>query len=114
MEKHQEYCPADRYLYDFGLCSIENGFAQIDTSEDAWYYGTWANPDKLIIFNYCEGDCYTTICETMDEFKKEIISIKESCERRGYRFKGIDPGLNKESIKKWIGIFHDLFRLKKN
>ena len=28
---------ADRYQFDFGECSASNGFAQIDTTEDAWY-----------------------------------------------------------------------------
>jgi hypothetical protein len=101
MEKHHEFCPADRYVYDFGLCSSKNGFAQIDTSQDASYFGTWANPKKLIIFNYCEGDCYTTICHTPAEFVAEIRDIKAWNEENGHRFIGIDPGLHEENIEAW-------------
>lgn len=104
MEKHHEFQPADRYLYDFGLCSIKNGFAQIDTGQDASYFGTWANPEKLIIFNYCEGDCYTTVCKTASEFVSEIQGIKTWNDENGHSFKGIDPGLNPKNIEKWESI----------
>lgn len=110
MKKHHDFAPADRYHYDFGICSSKNGFAQIDTWQDASYFGTWANPEKLIIFAYVEGDCYTTECENMQEFIDEIESIKkwnmESGGERGFR--GIDPGLNPARIQKWndIGLGH--------
>ena len=61
MKITHEFCPGDRYTYDFGLCSFENGWAQIDTAQDASYFGTWANPTRLMIFSYCEGD--TTLKE---------------------------------------------------
>ena len=38
---------ADRYKYDFDVCHFGKGWAQIDTSEDAYYYGQWANPCLL-------------------------------------------------------------------
>lgn len=100
MKKTREFNPADRYVYDFGACSSSNGFAQIDTSQDASYFGTWANPEKLVIFNYCEGDCYLTECETVDEFCKEILSLKSWNEESGYGF-AVDPGLKEENIQKW-------------
>ena len=56
MKITREFCPGDRYVYDFGLCSYENGWAQVDTAQDASYFGTWANPTRLMIFSYCEGD----------------------------------------------------------
>lgn len=101
MEKVHEFCPADRYVYDFGVCTSKNGFAQIDTSQDASYFGTWANPEKLIIFNYCEGDCYTTICDNVEEFVAEIREIKRWNDQRGHQFLGIDPGWNEEDAKPW-------------
>lgn len=110
MKKHHDFTPSDRYKYDFRLCSSKNGFAQIDTYQDASYYGTWANPEKLIIFSYCEGDCYTTICETVEEFVAEIEVIRQwNIEQGGPRgFRGIDPGLNPDNIQKWheIGLGH--------
>lgn len=103
MEKIREFCPADRYVYDFGICSAKNGFAQIDTWQDASYYGTWANPEKLVVFSYCEGDCCTTKCDNVQEFVAEIEAIKqwnnESGGERGFR--GIDPGLDPANIQKW-------------
>ena len=107
MQKHHEFCPADRYRYDFGLCSPVNGFAQLDTSEDAWYYGNWANPEKLVLFSYCEGDCYTTICENEDEFRQEMERVKQWHLDQGSTF-GVDPGLNQERIDAWhkVGLGH--------
>ena len=32
MKITREFCPGDRYAYDFGLCSYENGWAQVDTA----------------------------------------------------------------------------------
>ena len=32
MKITREFCPDDRYVYDFGLCSYENGWAQVDTA----------------------------------------------------------------------------------
>ena len=32
MKITREFCPSDRYVYDFGLCSYEKGWAQVDTA----------------------------------------------------------------------------------
>jgi hypothetical protein len=53
MKITREFAPADRYLYDFGLCSNASSWAQVDTAQDASYFGTWANPTWLPISNYC-------------------------------------------------------------
>jgi len=100
MKITEEFCPADRYRYDFGLCSINNGFAQIDSGQDAWCFGTWAHLEKLIIFNYCEGDCTTTQCDNLAEFEKEIRSMKQWNDDQGYSF-GIDPGLDQGHVAAW-------------
>ena len=98
MKKIHEFCPADRYVYDLGLCSSSNGFAQVDTRQDASYYGTWANPVKLVIFSYCEGDCYTTVCETPAEFTAEMRRIKEF---HGEDWRGVDPGWHEKDGEPW-------------
>ena len=46
----------DRYSFDFKLCTPKNGWAQVDTSQDASYFGTWANPFERKTVSYCEGD----------------------------------------------------------
>ena len=68
----------DRYVFDFGLCSSKNGFAQIDTKQDFSGHGIWANPFTLHIVSYVEGDLYDDVAETQEEFVQEIRRIKES------------------------------------
>ena len=94
MTTHREHVSADRYVYDFGLCSTKRGFAQVDTGQDAWYFGTWANPFKLVIFCYTEGDCCTLVADTPDEFREELFKIKQWNQENGHGFGGIDPGFN--------------------
>ncbi len=94
----KDFAPADRYLYDFGACSISKGWAQIDTSQDASYFGQWINPAKFQIFCYCEGDLILTTCETAQELQAEIATMKEWNTRQGHRFMGIDPGFS-EALK---------------
>ena len=97
----REFEPASRYLYDFGLCSYENGFSQVDTSQDAEYFGTWANPYKFVIFCYCEGDCITTICEDEEDFAREMQTLFQWNTESGYTC-AIDPGLKPENKSRWI------------
>jgi len=77
-----------------GLCSIRNGFAQIDTEQDASYYGQWCNPFRLVIFQYIEGDCITTECDQEAEFIAEIRGIQDYHVNND-SFYGIDPGFNR-------------------
>ena len=80
----------DRYRFDTGRCSIARGFAQLDTSQDAWYYGIWASPRRLEVVSYAEGDLSVTKCETVEEFAaggSEDLRARDSL-----GFRGIDPG----------------------
>ena len=104
MKITREFASADRYVYDFGMCSTKKGFAQVDTGQDAWYYGTWANPFKLIIFSYCEGDCTTTEAKTGEEFTEELRRIKAWQDESGHGFKGIDPGFNEDLKQEFINL----------
>jgi hypothetical protein len=90
--------PADRYLYDFKLCTIARGWAQIDTSQDASYYGQWINPATREILCYCEGDLILTRCDDDAELAREIAKMKQWNAEQGHRFMGIDPGFS-ESLK---------------
>ena len=103
VKKLHEFHPADRYLFDFNICSLEKGYSQVDTSLDASYYGTWANSVTFKILNYCEGDVYITRCETLAEFIAEMYALKAWHDSQGNKF-GIDPGLNPERIKQWENI----------
>ncbi len=96
MEKTREFLPGSRYHYDWLLCP--KGYAQIDNTQDASYYGIWANPETFIIFSYTEGDCCTTLCENKEEFINEMRAIKDFHKED---FKGIDPGLKPGSVDPW-------------
>ena len=104
MKVIREFAPADRYVYDFGVCSSGNNFAQIDTEQDASYFGTWADPERLIIVTYAEGDVITNICDDAEEFKKEVLEIKKWNEENGWKFYGIDPGFNKDLAESFKAI----------
>ncbi len=94
----RDFTPADRYLYNFNKCSYANGWAQIDTEQDAIYYGQWINPERRLIFAYVEGDCILTKCETDADLQSEMFRMKEWNVKQGWRFMGIDPGFN-EALK---------------
>ena len=50
------------FEFDFGRCSINLGWAQVDTTQDASYFGIGTHPNQRIILQYSEGDiiedCY--------------------------------------------------------
>lgn len=92
----RSFCPADRYKYDFGQCSYKNGWTQIDTGQDASYFGTWINPILRQTLCYCEGD--VTLCkfDTDAELVEEVESIKKWNEENGHGPIGIDPGFGED------------------
>ncbi len=91
---------ADRYKYDFNLCTYANGWAQLDTSQDASYFGKWINPSTRQILTYCEGDVTVTTVDTDEELVAEVAEIKAWNEQQGHRFIGIDPGFDESPIRR--------------
>ena len=87
---------ADRYYFDFGECSHHIGFAQVDTAQDAPYFGIWTNPTTLTTVQYIEGDVYREIAESVDEYVGHIRKMKADYEKMGSPIRGIDPMLNDE------------------
>ena len=79
----------NRYAYDFGLCSSQGEWAQIDTDQDAPWFGQWANPFKQQILCYAEGDRTLIECDTDAEFAAELDRIA-AFHRENDRWKGID------------------------
>jgi hypothetical protein len=96
MEQIREFCPADRYLYDFGACSIAKGWAQFDTRQDAHYFGNWVNPAKREWFTYAEGDTTLTRCATDQEFVAYVRETFAWYEEYDGNRPGIDPGFSEE------------------
>lgn len=93
----------DRYPFDCKICTYEKGWAQVDTRQDASYYGTWTNPERREIFNYCEGDTYLTKCDTDEEYVKAVSEMVEWNKKSGY-WLGIDPGFNPEMREKFVSL----------
>jgi hypothetical protein len=94
MKVNREFYPSDRYVYEFGLCSYEKGWAQVDTAQDASYFGTLANPTRLIIFSYCEGDTTLKEAASPEEFAAELREIDAWHRAHGYGPERIDPGFD--------------------
>lgn len=95
----------NRYTFDFGVCHTSKGFAQIDTEEDASYYGNWINPTALMAIRYAEGDVDTFKFDNAEEMVEWVRKWKESSKK----FIGIDPGLGEvlksECIAAGLGPF---------
>ncbi|MCY4119632.1 MAG: hypothetical protein OXG72_01765 [Acidobacteria bacterium] len=79
----------NRYAYDFGLCSSQGDWAQMDTAQDASWFGQWANPFARQILCYAEGDRTLIECSTDAEFTSELDRIA-AFYRENDRWKGID------------------------
>jgi hypothetical protein len=81
----------DRYAFDFKLCTAAKGYAQLDTAQDASYFGNWINPTERRLVSYTEGDITIITCESDEEF---VAEVKRTCElyleHDGER-PGIDP-----------------------
>ena len=83
--------PGDRYRYDFNLRSCARGWAQVDTGQDASWFGTWASPSERTILNFAEGDVTRTVCDTDEEFATALREIDRWNREHGYGPARIGP-----------------------
>jgi len=60
---------SDRYRMDI---HTGNDWYQIDTWQDAPYFGVWCNPVLLTTVTYCEGDITVVHCDTPDAYRDEV------------------------------------------
>ncbi len=95
MTRERSFQPSDRYRFDFGRCSAAKGWAQIDTRQDASYFGQWINPKWRQIISYAEGDVCVTTCADDSEMLGEMEHIR-AFHNENDAFLGIDPGFNAE------------------
>lgn len=103
MKRFDSFIPGERYQFDFGICSAAHGYAQIDTSQDASYYGNWINPSERKAVCFAEGDL--AVIEFDDD--AEMLGWVERFKNNdGLGFKGIDPGLGE--VLKSVCIAHGL------
>lgn len=106
---HWFFANADRYALDSGACSHRKGFAQCDTGQDAWYFGTWANPEKLVVVEFIEGDLYKTTCDTPAEFVEKLRDIARWNRENGFKF-AIDTMCNDRITRRFVELgLGDLF-----
>ena len=85
MKITREFRPlSDRYTFDRGPCSYANGFAQIDTKQDAPWFGHWCSPGARTIVGFSEGDLTTTVCETDDDFVEQVRELARWNDEAGY------------------------------
>ena len=95
MNTTKSFANCDRYVFDFKYCHYKKGYAQLDTTEDANYFGNWVNFKSYEIISYVEGDIIIKKCDDEDEFKKELLN-QVTWFKNNDSFKGIDLMDSKE------------------
>ena len=100
-KKRERVENCDRYAFDFQHCRLADGWAQLDTQEDASYFGNWAHPEQLQVVSFTEGDVCVTSCEDSDEFRAEIERIASFfIDKQGGTFR-IDAGFSVGAEASW-------------
>ena len=82
-----------RYPFD----ELTGGYAQLDTTHDAHYYGHWASPSLLKVVSYVEGDIRVIKCRDDAEFCAQVrLVARMEC------WKAIDPGFSYKLRDKFV------------
>jgi hypothetical protein len=63
---------AERYKFD-DECTYAKGWFQVDTYQDAAYFGIWTHPRKRRIVTYAEGDVTHETYDTDAEYSKAML-----------------------------------------
>ena len=96
----------ERYDFDRQLCWAKGStWAQVDTDQDAWYYGNWANPVTRSIVSYAEGDLTITRCDTAEEFCSELNRMA-AWHAKQDSYLRIDPKEKHQSLWLELGLGH--------
>ena len=74
--KTEMHISGDRYQFDWKLRALD-GWVQLDTDQDASYYGHWASPSKLTIIAFIEGDVIKHVCDTIEEWQQEVLRYRD-------------------------------------
>ena len=95
MKHERDFMPnGDRYHFDFGECTAANGYAQVDTPQDASYFGIWTNPFDFITVSFMEGDIIRDIANDAKEYAEFLRKLHAAYEKMETPIIGIDPMLN--------------------
>ena len=96
----------ERYDFDRQLCWAKGStWAQVDTDQDAWYYGNWANPVTRSIISFAEGDLTITRCDTAEEFCSELNRMA-AWHAKQDSYLRIDPKEKHQSLWLELGLGH--------
>lgn len=71
----------DRYDHDKKFTAA-TGWAQVDTYQDASYFGVWTNPTSFEIFTFCEGDRTLERCADAEDYKNSLRTCLEFYDNR--------------------------------
>jgi hypothetical protein len=105
MEFEEYHIPdGDRYMFDFDHCSYSKGWCQLDTGQDARWFGTWIHPEDRKILTYLEGDVHIITADDNAELVQEVEEIKAWNLKAGHSFTGIDPGLDPATKTRLIDV----------
>jgi hypothetical protein len=85
--------PGEHYRYDFDLCTCARGWAQVDTAQDASWFGTWSSPAARTILNFAAGDVTRTVCDTEAKF---AVALRDRSLKTGSRLR---PGPDRSRLR---------------
>lgn len=94
---------ADRYRFGTGMCRTAEGFVQVTSGQDAWYFGMWVDVRGRRIVTFAEGDL--TI-ETADDDAELAAALRRHADwhaRNGFRFR-IDAETNRNAEERLRGL----------
>ena len=98
--------------YDFDETLLEKGYFQIDTIQDASYYGNWINPTERKKVSFMEGDLIEIEYENDEEMIKYLEEMNDWEKKYRENEKGIKIDLgwttkeDGEKIFKRLGLLH--------
>ncbi len=71
-----------RYEIDSGVCNSATGFCQIDTDQDASYFGIWTSPTRRVVCSFMEGDITVKEASTDAEYREVLVNCLTSHRHR--------------------------------
>lgn len=95
-----------RYFFDFNMDTSQ--WIQLDTEQDASYFGNWVIPALLTTVSYVEGDIYVNVAPDEEKFL-QLVKDSITWQKDNDYFIGLDPGLNpSEIVKDFMDKINDL------
>jgi hypothetical protein len=71
-----------RYEIDNGVCNTDNGFCQVDTDQDASYFGIWTSPERRVVCSFMEGDITVNKATTDAEYREVLVNCLTAYKHR--------------------------------